>query len=62
MAFCIQLLRPRGVPSEKLELPVSVDRRAPAWLYNVEIDDDTAAEIIKRASPALMRARELYAH
>lgn len=43
--------RPRREPSDGLE----PDPRC------IDIDDDTAADIIRRARPALERARELYA-
>ena len=54
----IQWLRTRHARSDTLELPPG-DRRLPSWLYKVDIDDDTAAEIIKRSIPALQRACEL---
>jgi hypothetical protein len=42
---------------DALDLPSSNDDRAPQRLRKVDVDDDTAAEIIKRARPALERAR-----
>jgi hypothetical protein len=53
----IKLRSTRRVPPDDLEPPGPADRRVPQWLYSVDIDDDTAAEIIKRARPALERAR-----
>jgi hypothetical protein len=50
--------RPRRAPSDVLEPKSSVSSRSPR---RIEIDDDAAADIIKRARPALERARELYA-
>jgi hypothetical protein len=51
VGICFQLRRPRRVLS---------DVRG-AESQRIEIDDDVAADIIKRARPALERARELYA-
>ena len=47
--------RPLRAPSDVLESKNSETIR------RVDIDDDAAADIIKRARPALERARELYA-
>ena len=48
----------KRVPGDVLEPGNSESLRRPR---SIEIDDDAAAEIIKRARPALERARELYA-
>jgi hypothetical protein len=48
----------RRRPSEVLESKSSVSIRGSG---RIEIDDDAAADIIRRARPALERARELYA-
>jgi hypothetical protein len=50
--------RPRRAPSGVREPKSSVSIRSPR---RIDIDDDAAADIIKRARPALERARELYA-
>ena len=50
--------RPRRVSSDGIEPKGSVSFRSSR---RIEIDDDAAADIIKRARPALERARELYA-
>ena len=50
--------RPRRASSDVLEPTSSVSIRSPR---RIEIDDDAAADIIKRARPALERARESYA-
>lgn len=39
--------------------PVEEIQEEPASIPPIEIDDDTAAEIIRRARPALERAREI---
>jgi hypothetical protein len=48
----------RRAPSDVLESKSSASIRSSR---RIEIDDDAAADIIKRARPALERARELYA-
>jgi len=48
----------RRVPSDVLESRSSASLRSPR---RIEIDDDAAADIIKRARPSLERARESYA-
>ena len=48
----------RRAPSDVLESQSSAPLRGSR---RIEIDDDAAADIIKRARPALERARELYA-
>ena len=50
--------RPRPAPSDVIEPKGSVSFRSSG---RIEIDDDAAADIIKRARPALERARESYA-
>ena len=50
--------RPRQAPSGVLEPKSSVSIPSPR---RIEIDDDAAADIIKRARPALERAYQLYA-
>jgi hypothetical protein len=50
--------RPHRVPPDVLESKNSLSIRS---LRRIEIDDDAAADIIKRARPALERAREFYA-
>ena len=50
--------RPGKAASDVLEPRSSASKRRPR---RIEIDDDAAADIIKRARPALERARELYA-
>ena len=49
--------RPRRAPSGVVGSKSSVSIRSPR---HIDIDDDAAADIIKRARPALERARELY--
>jgi hypothetical protein len=48
----------RRTPSDVLESQSSAFVRSSR---RIEIDDDAAADIIKRAQPALKRARQLYA-
>jgi len=57
-AFYFKWRRPRRAPSDVIEPKGSVSFRSSR---RIEIDDDVAADIIKRARPALERARELYA-
>jgi hypothetical protein len=51
VGICFQLRRPRQALSDVRKVESQ----------RIEIDDDAAADIIKRARPALERARELYA-
>ena len=50
----------RRAPTETLEPQRSVSRPNSKRLYSIQIDDDTAAEIIKRVRPSLERARQSY--
>jgi len=60
MSIWIKIRLTRRVRRGRLEPHSPADRWDPQWLYSFDIDDDTAAEIIKRARPALERARALY--
>ena len=60
VSIWIKVRRTRRVRRGKLEAYSPANRRDPQWLYSFDIDDDTAAEIIKRARPALEWARALY--
>jgi len=60
MSIWIKIRRTRRVRRGRLEPHSPAYRWDPQWLYSFDIDDDTAAEIIKRARPALERARALY--
>jgi len=60
MSIWIKLRRTRRVRRGRLEPHSPAYRWDPQWLYSIDINDDTAAEIIKRAWPAFERARALY--
>jgi hypothetical protein len=60
MGVWIKLQRVGRAPTATLEPQFSASRPDPQWLFSIQIDDDTAAEIIKRARPALERARQSY--
>jgi len=58
MGVWIKLQRVGHAPTATLEAQRSVSRPNPHWLYSIQIDDDAAAEIIKRVRPSLERARQ----
>ena len=60
LSIWIKIRRTRRVRRGQLESYSPAYRREPQWLYSFNIDDDTAAEIIKRSRPALELARTLY--
>ena len=60
LGIWIKVRRKRRASSGRLERHTSGYRGNLRRLSSIDIDDDTAAEIIKRARPELERARALY--